>query len=165
MPAALEGIDWAQAKLDFLQLRAEGVGFIDSLTEIADRLGVKYATVDYHSRKDKWAATVRASRGVVDKAFARSIDVAVEQIAQGMGNGMLDQLQEFRKVKAVKPTDLLAKAQALKTLSEVRSRYNPDGQEKAGGVSLFQVNVNSEANKPEKQAQVTDVKTVSSESE
>lgn len=163
MPAALEGIDWDQAKLDFVRLRSEGIGYYDSLTEISDRYGVKLSTVEYHSKKDAWVATVDATKGKVSAIFTAKLEEVTETIAKNVGQQMLDQLKEFTRVPAKKPMDLVAKANALKTLSEVRSRYNPDGQEKAGGLSLFQVNVGSDMRQPAIEAQVTDVKTVKSE--
>lgn len=162
MPAALE-IDWAEAKIEFIRLRSGGKNYTQAVEILAEKYGSSESTVQYHSRKGRWVDTFNAASEQVTVKLKKSMEVAADCIAEGVGGQMLDLLSEFKLNPAIKPADLLTKAQALKTLSEVRSRYNPDGQEKAGGVSLFQVNVGSDmrqaVEKPVIEVQSEQVKT------
>lgn len=142
MPAPLN-IDWQQARLDFIRLRSEGMRYELVLAEIAERYACAPSTVEYHARKDAWAQSLDAARGHVQTALMEKLDITVEAIAKEIGQQMLSILDEFKTNPAKKVSDLATKAQALKILSEVRSRYNPDGQESTGGQALFQVNIAS----------------------
>jgi hypothetical protein len=159
-------VDWNSAKLDFIRLRSQGVKYNDSVLEICDRYGVKEGTVEYHMRKGQWVETLKASQGVVIAKIKEKVALTAELIAEEVGHTFLEGIQGLRKEKPSKLQEHYLKAQSLKTYTEIRSRFNPDGQEKSGGVSLFQVNVGDgmrQGIEQAKTAQVNDVQDVKSE--